>query len=102
MSQQQTYIYVIRATRPDFSPEAMTPLEKQLMGDHWVYLQRLFAEERLILAGPASDGAFGIVIFEAASLEEARHMAEADPSVQGGIMSLELHPYRVSLLRGRP
>ncbi|HEY7123427.1 MAG TPA: YciI family protein [Ktedonobacterales bacterium] len=102
MSQQQTYIYMIRATRQDFSPEAMTPLEQQLMGEHWVYLKQLFAEGQVILAGPATDGAFGIVIFEAGSLEDARQIAANDPAVKGGIMGVELHQYRVSLLRQAP
>ena len=102
MSQLQTYIYMIRATRPDFSPEAMTPLEKQLMGEHWVYLQEFFATGRLLLTGPCTDGAFGISIFEAESLEEARQIAANDPSVKGGIMSMEVHQYRVSLQRKTP
>ncbi len=96
---QQTYLYLIRPTRPDFSPEGMTPQEQRLMGEHWVYLQGLFAEGRLLLTGPCTDGAFGIAIFEAGSLEEARQVAANDPAVQGGIMRVEVHPYRVSLLR---
>ncbi len=102
MSQQQTYLYMIRATRPDFSPEAMTPLEQQLMGEHWGYLQQLFAQGQLLLTGPCTDGAFGIAIFEASSLDDARQIATNDPAVKGGVMSVELHPYRVSLLRQAP
>jgi uncharacterized protein YciI len=102
MSKPSTYVYVIRSPRADFSPESMTPLETQLMGEHWVYLQRLFAEGRVIVAGPCSDGAFGLCVFEAASPEEAAQIGAADPAVQGGAMRVEVHPYRVSLLRGRP
>jgi hypothetical protein len=53
---------------------------------------------RAILAGPCLDQTFGIVIVRAHSLEEARSLMQADPAVRNGIMSAELHPFRVSLM----
>ncbi|NLL89375.1 MAG: hypothetical protein GX228_10760 [Firmicutes bacterium] len=45
--------------------------------------------------------AFGVVIFEADSEEEARFLMETDPAVEEGIMTAELFPYRVALWRAK-
>jgi uncharacterized protein YciI len=42
-----------------------------------------------------------VAVLEAADEEEARAFMEADPAVQAGVMLADLHPFRVSLLRGR-
>ena len=77
--------------------------ETTAMREHFAYLKRALADGRLVLAGPATDGLFpGIVVFEAADEEEARAFMEADPAVRAGVMLADLHPFRVSLLRGRP
>jgi uncharacterized protein YciI len=93
-----TYIYLIRATRPGFA-DGSTPEEDAAMSEHFAYLKGLLADGRLILAGPCLDTAFGVVIFDAETEEEARSMMETDPSVRAGVMSAELHPFRASLLR---
>jgi uncharacterized protein YciI len=54
---------------------------------------------KLVLAGPETgEGSFGIVIFEAESLEHAREIAQNDPSVKNKVMNVEVYPFRVSLL----
>jgi uncharacterized protein YciI len=55
----------------------------------------------VILAGRtlnADESSFGIVIFRAASGEEAQAVMKADPAVQQGVMQAELFPYRVALM----
>ena len=42
-----------------------------------------------------------VVLFEAASEEEARRMLETDPAVSSGVFTAELHPIGFSLLRER-
>ncbi|MGZ4135865.1 MAG: YciI family protein, partial [Tumebacillaceae bacterium] len=69
--------------------------------EHFGYLQGLLKEGKLILAGPCLDRVMGITIFKADSEEEARAIMNNDPAVVKGVMSAELHPYRVSLLTGR-
>lgn len=78
---------------------SMTAEESEVMGQHFQYLQDLLKEEKVILAGPCLDGAFGIVIFQAESLECARKVMQNDPSVRERVMKAELHPYRISLSR---
>ena len=93
-----TYVYLIRATREGFRDELL-PEEVEAMRAHFLYLKRLFNEGSLLLAGPCLDRAFGLAIFEAASDEEAMRIANEDPAVQSGVMSVEVHPYKVSLLK---
>lgn len=42
---------------------------------------------------------FGIVIFEADSEEEAQLIMKNDPAVAEGIMTADLFPYRVALIK---
>lgn len=77
----------------------MTDEESEVMERHFWYLEALLKEEKVILAGPCLDGAFGIVIFQAESLGNAQKVMQNDPSVKEGVMKAELHPYRVSLGR---
>jgi uncharacterized protein len=93
---QQIYLYLIRATRPGFLTEA-TPEEEEIMRRHFEYLKRLLQEGILIMAGPCLDRALGIAIYRAENDAAARLIAQEDPSVKAGIMSVEVHPYRISL-----
>ena len=97
------WLYAIRSPRGAQFLEDATDDETTAMREHFAYLQRALADGRLVLAGPATDGLFpGIVVFEAADEDEARAFMEADPAVLTGVMLADLHPFRVSLLRGRP
>jgi uncharacterized protein YciI len=48
-----------------------------------------------------TDARFGIVVFEAASEEEARAFMRGDPAIEAGIMVGTLHPFGIALQRGR-
>jgi uncharacterized protein YciI len=90
-----TFIYLIRP-RTGFI-DSMTTEEAETMDRHFAYLQGLQAENRLVLAGPCLDGAFGVVILRAPSAEDAREVMASDPAVRAGIMQAELHHFRISL-----
>lgn len=92
------FIYLIKPLRNNFM-DTITEEEGEIMDRHFQYLQDLQSEQKLILAGPCLDGAFGIVVFLAESIDEARNIMENDPSVIVGIMKADIHPYRVSLIR---
>jgi uncharacterized protein YciI len=97
------WLYAIRSPRGAAFLDDATEAEIDAMRRHFAYLKQALDDGRLVLAGPATDGHFpGIVVFEAADEDEAQAFVEGDPSVQAGVMLAELHPFRVSLLRGRP
>lgn len=98
MEEKKQFIYVIWAPRKDFM-KTITKEEEDIMGQHFEYLKVLFQKEKLILAGPCLDSAFGIIVFTAESEEEAQKIMEDDPSVKAGVMKAELHCFKVSLLK---
>jgi uncharacterized protein len=97
MSSKTTYVYLVRPTREGFN-ETSTPEEQAIVGEHFERLKAMHTAGDLVLAGPCTDAAFGVVVFRAASLDEARDIMENDPAVKNGIFSAELHEFRVSLL----
>jgi uncharacterized protein len=90
------FVYVLRLNRPEAFSDP-TEAEEATIGEHFAYLQGLAAQSVLEFAGPCLDGAFGITLFVADSADEARAIVAADPAVRGGVMSAELHPFRVSV-----
>ena len=69
------------------------------MDRHFGYLKKLTDEKTVILAGPCLDAAFGVMIFESESEETARQIMENDPAIKERLMTAELHPFKVSLMR---
>ena len=98
MENRSTFICLIRPIRPGFV-EQMLPEEEEAMRAHAVYLDHLKNETTFYLIGPCLDRAFGVSIFEAASLEAARQMVEHDPAVERGVVSAEVHPFHISFWR---
>ena len=94
----KTYIYKIAPTRAEFAT-SWTPVEEKGMAEHFAYLKNLLENGNLFLAGPCTDAAFGIVIIYADSLDHAREIASADPAITSGIMSYDVHEFRISLLK---
>lgn len=66
-----------------------------LQRQHLRNILRLAEDGTLILAGPFLDNqeTRGIFIFNVATVEEARTIAESDPAVKAGTLTLELHPW---------
>jgi uncharacterized protein YciI len=95
MENRSTFICLIRPTRPGFA-EQMLPEEVEAMQAHSAYLDRLLNDITFHLIGPCLDRAFGVSIFDAESLEEAREIAAHDPSVERGVMTAEVHPFHIS------
>jgi uncharacterized protein YciI len=91
------FIYVLRAIRPAMIDDP-SPEEESRLDEHFEYLRRALDQGRLVLAGPCLDGEFGVVVFRADTEEAARQFMEADPAVRHGLMTAELHSFRVSLL----
>ncbi len=64
--------------------------------DHLAYLQQLDAAGSLVLSGPFMDRSGGMVLVRAASLEDARAIAEADPLVRRGVDTYDLREWRMT------
>ncbi len=92
----KSYLILLRPSRADFL-QTVTPDEQAVLGAHFVRLQKLQAEGKLLLAGPCEDAAYGLVIVRTTSEDEAKGIMADDPAVKAGIFTAELHPYIISL-----
>lgn len=63
---------------------------------HLEYLEELEKQGKVNSKGPFVDGAGGLVIYSADSLEEAKELAENDPYVVKGARRLELHEWKMT------
>jgi uncharacterized protein YciI len=101
MNKQHFYFKLI-SPRPTF-PQDITPEERALMAAHAVYFQHQFSAGKVLLYGPVSapQAAFGMGVLEVADEAEARHIAENDPSVLGGLNRIEIYPMMVAASRAK-
>jgi uncharacterized protein len=70
-------------------------LNQEYRQAHLDYLQALVEQGKVHLKGPFLDGAGGLVVYKADSLEEAQTLAEEDPYVKEGVRRLELHEWGI-------
>lgn len=75
--------------------DAPSQEDMQILIGHVAYLKELYDAGVLQIAGPFDDeSGKGMGIYRAASIDEARALCDADPSVIAGLMQiLEIHPW---------
>lgn len=85
------------------------PLRDQPMGPHGAYMRKLFAEGRMLAAGPTvnTEGADplvdgGVILLRATSLDEAKAVMAADPAITAGLFVGEVRTWRVAFSKGEP
>jgi len=93
------YIYLIHPLRHEFFDNP-TPQEDAVMDAHYQYLKQATTDGVVMLAGPCLDETFGLVVLTADSEAAARAFMLNDPAVKSNVMMAELHPMKVSLIRG--
>jgi uncharacterized protein YciI len=71
------------------------------MDAHFEYLKKAMDEGTVLLAGPCLDDTFGVVVLTAENDASAREFMLNDPSVKNNVMMAELHPMRISLMKGQ-
>ena len=90
-------LYIVDST-PSGDPEAV----KAALPDHLAYQREMEQKGRLVLAGPVSDltgeemQGTGMIVYRAASMEEARALAEADPMHKAGARRFTLRKWLVN------
>ncbi|MBW3110771.1 MULTISPECIES: YciI family protein [Bacillaceae] len=96
------FIYVLKLIPRLYQEENWTAVDEGIVQRHFERLKELTDSGTVILAGRTlneEENAFGIVVFEADDEKQAKAFMEEDPAVKEGIMTAELFPYRVALLR---
>jgi uncharacterized protein YciI len=84
------YVMAFLKRGPNKSVDSIKKSELQRV--HMQNIGRLASEGKLVLAGPFfGDGELrGIYIFNVDNLEEAEALTNSDPSIQAGVLSMEL------------
>jgi uncharacterized protein YciI len=72
---------------------ALPPGQQPLMREHSANLRKLRDEGRIRIG--ARYGEVGLVVLEAATIDEARAWIEADPAMRAGTFRFEIHPFGV-------
>lgn len=93
------WTYLIRIAR-GVSPEELTADETAIVQKHAAYIDGLYRDGVVMVAGPCTDFIGpGIVIFHASDEQAARAIMEGDPAVKAGVFSSELHPMYLSFVQ---
>ncbi len=96
------YLYILKLIPRLHKDTAWTKEDEETVGRHFRHLQSAVGRGQVVLAGKTDepgDATFGLVIFEAADDYTAREFMQSDPAVKGGVMTAEMHPYMLALLR---
>ncbi|MCC6613294.1 MAG: hypothetical protein IT320_07430 [Anaerolineae bacterium] len=96
------YLYLLRPARLEMLTDGPTPEESRIVSEHFDHLQALLDEGVAILFGRTQNNdasTFGITIFNADDDKSARAIMNSDPAVIHGVMTAELFPYRIALIR---
>ncbi len=84
--------FIIHYARGPAWVEGKSVFEQPLQ-EHLAYMNGLKAQKKLLLGGPFTDDTGGLIVVDAASAQEARSMADADPAVAAGVMVAAAHPW---------
>ncbi|MBO8172296.1 MAG: hypothetical protein H0Z33_10435 [Bacillaceae bacterium] len=68
---------------------------RQVRPAHLDYVNRLYEEGKILMAGPFTDGKGGMVVYEAPDIETAKKLAENDPVIVEGARTLELREWNM-------
>jgi uncharacterized protein YciI len=96
------HLYVLRPTRLGMVKDGPTDHEAAIVSQHFAHLQHLTESGTMILVGRtqnADERVMGLAIFKADSDDHARQIMNSDPAIINGIMTAEVFPYRVALIR---
>lgn len=100
---KKQYVYVLKLIPRLLDEKNWTERDNAIVGRHFVRLQRLHKEGKVILAGRTLNESdpeqFGVVILEVGGEEEARKIMEEDDAVREKIMTAQLFPFSVALIR---
>jgi uncharacterized protein YciI len=104
-AETKQFIYVLHLVPRLYSDANWTKEDTMALDRHFARFKHSIETGELILAGRTLDPGektFGIAIFKAKDEAAARTFMESDPAVVAGLMTAELHPFKVALERKNP
>ena len=101
-TQKPRFIYLLRLVERLHAESGWTKADEETIGRHFRHLKAATEQGQAIVVGrtlEAGDKTFGLVIFEADNADAAKAFAESDPAVVGGIMTVEVRPFALVLMK---
>lgn len=101
-SDDPLFLYHLVLNEAYHDPAAWTDDDRATIRSHAEFLDELGRDGRLAFAGrtlyePGHPDLFGIAVIRAPSMEAARELMAADPSVTAGIQRASIHPYSLAI-----
>jgi uncharacterized protein YciI len=101
---KQNYIVVLHLTEKYKNEKNWDDSASARVTRHFNNLKRMRDEGTLYLAGRTNyedndPKLFGIYVFTAASMDAAKEIMNNDPAVSNGIMTAEVHPFSLALIK---
>ena len=101
--EKKQYVYVLKLIPRLLDEKNWTEQDGRIVGRHFRRLQQLHKEGKVVVAGRTLNESeptqFGIVVLEVGSEAEARKIMEDDDAVKEKIMTAQLFPFSVALIR---
>jgi uncharacterized protein YciI len=93
-----TYFVLTHAPGPSWD-HAKGFREQPGVEAHLGYMSGYADKGRIVTGGPFLDNSGGMMIFDVATLDDARAIAEADPTVKSGLLTVAVKPWLAVLAR---
>lgn len=101
-AQKPRFIYLLKLVERLHTDAGWTKDDEETIARHFRHLKAATEGGNVVVVGRTlepGDKTFGLVIFEADNAEQAKKFAESDPAVVGGIMTVEVRPFALVLMR---